>query len=53
MTDVNALNGYTQTGTTNNTASQNLSADMNTFLTLLTTQLNGRIYQSAGSVFQR
>lgn len=39
MTDVNALNGYTQTGTTNNTASQNLSADMNTFLTLLTTQL--------------
>lgn len=24
MTDVNALNGYTQTGTTNNTASQNL-----------------------------
>ena len=48
MTDVNALNGYTQTGTTNNTASQNLSADMNTFLTLLTTQLK---YQ--GSVFQR
>ena len=39
MTDVNALNGYTQTGTTTNTASQNLSADMNTFLTLLTTQL--------------
>ena len=39
MTDVNALNGYVQTGVTNNTASQNLSADMNTFLTLLTTQL--------------
>lgn len=39
MTDVNALNGYTQAGTTTNTASQNLSADMNTFLTLLTTQL--------------
>lgn len=39
MTDVNALNGYTQTGTTTSTASQNLSADMNTFLTLLTTQL--------------
>ncbi len=40
MTDVNALNGYTQTGTsTTKTASQNLSADMNTFLTLLTTQL--------------
>ena len=40
MTDVNAINGYTQTGTsTTNSASQTLSADMNTFLTLLTTQL--------------
>ena len=39
MTDVNALNGYTQTSSITNTASQNLSADMNTFLTLLTTQL--------------
>lgn len=40
MTDVNALNGYTQTSTSStSTASQNLSADMNTFLTLLTTQL--------------
>lgn len=39
MTDVNALNGYTQTSSATNTASQNLSADMNTFLTLLTTQL--------------
>ena len=41
MTDVNAINGYTQTGvsSTTNSASQTLSADMNTFLTLLTTQL--------------
>lgn len=40
MTDVNAINGYTQTGNTStNAASQTLSADMNTFLTLLTTQL--------------
>lgn len=40
MTDVNAINGYTQTGTSaTNSASQTLSADMNTFLTLLTTQL--------------
>ena len=41
MSDVNAINGYTQTGvsTTTNSASQTLSADMNTFLTLLTTQL--------------
>lgn len=40
MTDVNALNGYTQSGTGNNNSSSNkLSADMNTFLTLLTTQL--------------
>lgn len=41
MSDVNAINGYTQTGSssTSNSASQTLSADMNTFLTLLTTQL--------------
>ena len=40
MTDVNAINGYTQTGTSStSSASQTLSADMNTFLTLLTTQL--------------
>lgn len=41
MSDVNAINGYTQTGAsaTSNSASQTLSADMNTFLTLLTTQL--------------
>ncbi len=41
MADVNSINGYTQTGTTTSTtaASQQLSADMNTFLTLLTTQL--------------
>ncbi len=40
MSDVNSINGYTQTGTTGtNSASQTLSADMNTFLTLLTTQL--------------
>lgn len=41
MADVNTINGYTQTGTTQTTtaASQQLSADMNTFLTLLTTQL--------------
>lgn len=41
MADVNSINGYTQTGTTQTTtaASQQLSADMNTFLTLLTTQL--------------
>lgn len=40
MTDINAINGYTQTGNTGtNSASQTLSADMNTFLTLLTTQL--------------
>ena len=40
MSDVNAINGYTQTGTsTTSSASQTLSADMNTFLTLLTTQL--------------
>ena len=38
MSDVNAINGYTQTGvsSTTNSASQTLSADMNTFLTLLT-----------------
>lgn len=39
MTDVNSINGYTQTGTSSQVASKNLSADMNTFLTLLTTQL--------------
>lgn len=40
MSDVNSINGYTQTGTSStNSASQTLSADMNTFLTLLTTQL--------------
>lgn len=41
MADVNSINGYTQTGTTQTpaAASQQLSADMNTFLTLLTTQL--------------
>ena len=41
MTDVNAINGYTQTGasSTTSSAAQTLSADMNTFLTLLTTQL--------------
>lgn len=41
MTDINALNGYTQSGANSNSqiASNKLSADMNTFLTLLTTQL--------------
>lgn len=40
MSDVNSINGYTQTGTSStSSASQTLSADMNTFLTLLTTQL--------------
>ena len=41
MTDINALNGYTQSGTNSSSqqASNQLSADMNTFLTLLTTQL--------------
>lgn len=40
MSDVNSINGYVQSGTsTTNSASQTLSADMNTFLTLLTTQL--------------
>ena len=39
MTDINSINGYTQTGTSSQTASKTLSADMNTFLTLLTTQL--------------
>lgn len=40
MTDINSINGYTQSGTSKtNSASQQLSADMNTFLTLLTTQL--------------
>lgn len=41
MTDVNSINGYyTQSGMSTASAdSQQLSADMNTFLTLLTTQL--------------
>lgn len=40
MTDVSALTGYVSNGTsTTNASSQKLSADMNTFLTLLTTQL--------------
>lgn len=40
MTDISAINGYTQTGTSSTNSSANqLSADMNTFLTLLTTQL--------------
>ncbi len=41
MADINSINGYTQTGAVKTTAaaSQQLSADMNTFLTLLTTQL--------------
>ena len=41
MSDVNALNGYTQAGMSAKTqqAGNQLSADMNTFLTLLTTQL--------------
>ena len=40
MADINAINGYTQTGSSTTTqASNQLSADMNTFLTLLTTQL--------------
>lgn len=41
MTDINALNGLNLTGTSNTSqsASNQLSADMNTFLTLLTTQL--------------
>lgn len=40
MADINAINGYTQTGSSStNQASNQLSADMNTFLTLLTTQL--------------
>lgn len=39
MTDVSSITGYVQTGTSSQTASQSLSADMNTFLTLLTTQL--------------
>ncbi len=40
MADINAINGYTQTSSSTTTqASNQLSADMNTFLTLLTTQL--------------
>lgn len=40
MTDVSALTNTVQTGiSTTNSSSQTLSADMNTFLTLLTTQL--------------
>lgn len=40
MTDISAITGAVQTGTQKtNSSSQTLSADMNTFLTLLTTQL--------------
>lgn len=40
MTDVSSLTGYVSSGTTQtNSDRQTLSADMNTFLTLLTTQL--------------
>lgn len=41
MADVNGINGYASAGNggSNNSSSQTLSADMNTFLTLLTTQL--------------
>ena len=39
MTDVSSITGYTQTGSSSQTSSKQLSADMNTFLTLLTTQL--------------
>lgn len=40
MTDISALTGYASNGTAKtNASSQQLSADMNTFLTLLTTQL--------------
>lgn len=39
MSDVNAINGYAQNGNNSAGASKTLSADMNTFLTLLTTQL--------------
>lgn len=40
MTDISSINGYTQTGaSTTNSSANKLSADMNTFLTLLTTQL--------------
>ena len=40
MTDISSITGMaSNTTSTTNTASQNLSADMNTFLTLLTTQL--------------
>lgn len=41
MSDVNSINGYVTSGSTSssNSSSQQLSADMNTFLTLLTTQL--------------
>ena len=37
--DISSITGYASTSTTTNSASQSLSADMNTFLTLLTTQL--------------
>ena len=40
MTDISALTNMVQTGvSTTNSSAQTLSADMNTFLTLLTTQL--------------
>ena len=40
MTDLSGITGAVQTGISNtNSSSQTLSADMNTFLTLLTTQL--------------
>ena len=41
MSDINSINGYVTTGgsSSSNEASKQLSADMNTFLTLLTTQL--------------
>ena len=39
-TDISGLTGYTQSNTgSSNSSRQTLSADMNTFLTLLTTQL--------------
>ena len=40
MVDVSGITGYVGSGNNNtNSSSQTLSADMNTFLTLLTTQL--------------
>lgn len=44
MTDLSGITGAVQTGISNtNSSSQTLSADMNTFLTLLTTQLKYQI----------